>query len=132
MSRLIYKVEVGVLLPQDHDEFDCYSEVYDEKHGYYDENVLFFLEEERAIHYANEYIKDGVVNTYGIVKELIYDAEEFYGDTYKEYEEEDIRSIKEELYLENYVDLFCSDNWNMDGIIYAKYKDEKSNIVNIF
>lgn len=129
----LYKVEVGVLLPKDHDEFADYSQVYDKQHAYYDENTIFFTNKEMAIQYVKKYVKNGVVNTYGIVSELIYDPQEIYGDDYVEYLADDLKSIKENGYFENYVDIFCDDNWDIKNVVYNIYKPKDCSLAtNIF
>ena len=39
LNTEIYLVEHGVLLSKDDREYECYSQVYDKKNGYYDEFI---------------------------------------------------------------------------------------------
>ena len=130
----LYKVEVGVLLPKTHKEFKNYSQVYDKKHAFYDENVVFFTNKEKAITYAKRYVRNGVVNTYGIVSVLNYNPVAIYGEANPlMYSFEDMRQIEQEGCLENYVDLFGEDNWDVKNVIFNIYKpEERSLATNIF
>lgn len=130
----LYKVEVGVLLPKTHKEFKDYSQVYDKKHAFYDENVVFFTNKEKAITYAKRYVRNGVVNTYGIVSVLNYNPVAIYGEANPlMYSFEDMRQIEQEGCLENYVDLFGEDNWDVKNVIFNIYKpEERSLATNIF
>lgn len=130
----LYKVEVGVLLPKTHKEFKDYSQVYDKKHAFYDENVVFFTNKENAIGYAKIYVANGVVNTYGIVSALNYDPAAIYGNvnTFM-YSNEDMRQIEQEGCLENYDDLFGEDNWDVKNVIFNIYKPKECGLAtNIF
>ena len=130
----LYKVEVGVLLPKTHKEFKDYSQVYDKKHAFYDENVVFFTNKEKAITYAKRYVRKGVVNTYGIVSVLNYNPVAIYGEANPlMYSFEDMQQIEQEGCLENYVDLFGEDNWDVKNVIFNIYKpEERSLATNIF
>ena len=128
----LYKVEVGVLLKKKHPDYESYSCVYDEKHAYYDENTIFFRNKQRAISFAKKYAKIGVVNTYGIVSELLYDPQEIYGNDYQKYLIDDLKSIKENGYIENYIDIFGSYNFDTDFVIFNTYKDENGKMKPIF
>ena len=46
--RECYMLEVGVLLKKEDEEFEKYSQVYDKKHGYYDEYQEYVLKLENA------------------------------------------------------------------------------------
>lgn len=130
----LYKVEVGVLLPKTHKEFKDYSQVYDKKHAFYDENVVFFTNKEKAIMYAKRYVRNGVVNTYGIVSVLNYNPVAIYGEANPlMYSFEDMQQIEQEGCLENYVDLFGENNWDVKNVIFNIYKPEdRSLTTNIF
>lgn len=62
-------LDVGVLLTKDDEEFECYSQVYDHKYGYYDEDQIPYKEKDlkKAIEYAREYVADGVDMTYAVI-----------------------------------------------------------------
>ena len=70
-----YLVDVGILLDDDHEEYDAYAIVYDKAYAYYDENQFYTKTKEEAIEYVKKYIEKGVVGTYGVVSEtnIIYD-----------------------------------------------------------
>ena len=55
----IYKVEVGVLWNEDegHEDYDCYNNVYDKQYGYYDENVAFELDYNKALDRTNKLLE---------------------------------------------------------------------------
>ena len=74
----LYKVEVGVLLPETHKDYEGFSCVYDKKHAYCDENTIFFTNKRRACEYVRQYVKKGKLNTYGIVSALIYNPMKIY------------------------------------------------------
>ena len=130
----LYKVEVGVLLPEAHKEFKDYSQVYDKKHAFFDENVVFFTNKEKAITCAKRYVRKGVVNTYGIASVLNYNPVAIYGEEDTPmYSFEDMQQIEQEGCLENYVDLFGEDNWDVKNVIFNIYKPEdRSLATNIF
>ena len=69
VPRTFYKVEIGVLLPITHKEYEDYNNVYDKKHSYYDENVFFFTNKKEAISYARKHalLKE---NSYVVVSKL--------------------------------------------------------------
>ena len=73
----IYKIEVGVLWTKDeeHEDYDCYNNVYDKQYGYYDENVAFELDYNKALDYAKYYVENGVNGTYAIISKIDYDNE---------------------------------------------------------
>lgn len=83
-----YLVDVGILLDDDHDEYDAYAIVYDKAYAYYDENQFYTKTKQEAIKYVKKYIKEGVVGTYGVISETNipydYDFEsgEFGPETY--------------------------------------------------
>lgn len=130
----LYKVEVGVLLPKTHKDYKDYSQVYDKKHAFYDENVVFFTNKEKAITYAKRYVRNGVVNTYGIVSALNYNPVAIYGEVNPlMYSFEDMQQIEQEGCLENYVDLFGEDNWDVKNVIFNIYKPKECGLAtNIF
>ena len=55
----IYKIEVGVLLTEDEEceDYDCYNDVYDKQYGYYDENVTFELDYNKALDRTNKLLE---------------------------------------------------------------------------
>lgn len=62
-------LDVGVLLTNNDEEFDCYNNVYDHRYGYYDENQTAYKGEDliEAIKYAREYVNAGVDMTYAVI-----------------------------------------------------------------
>lgn len=91
----IYMVEVGIELEKENAEFECYKTlVVNENmvkcyHSLYDENVIAFLDEQEAKDYIDEYVKNGVKNTYGFMwcidKEVEdYEMEELVNSYYLE------------------------------------------------
>ena len=67
----VFRVELGVLLPKMHKEYNDYSQVYGGKNAYYDENEVLFMTKEDAISYAKYKVATGVKNTYAIVVDEI-------------------------------------------------------------
>ena len=67
----LFRVELGVLLPQTHNEYNDYNQVYGSKNAYYDENNVLFMTKEDAICYAKYKFATGVTNTYAIVVDEI-------------------------------------------------------------
>lgn len=110
----VYQVEVGVLLNKEHPEYDAYSQVWDHKNAYYDEEFTFCKKIEEAKDYIDNYLIAGVKNTYGILSEIYIDEE-----SYK--------------YIENEVE---EQIWNMDynveNVIYSAYKNEEDVIIENF
>ncbi len=62
-----YKLEVGVLLDKQDDQFEAYNMVYDHEYGYYDEDVTRNMTLKNAIAEAKDYVLAGNNDTYGIV-----------------------------------------------------------------
>lgn len=102
----IFKVEVGVLLPEDDEEFNSYNQVYDKSHGFFDEDVSFFTFESLALAYAANYVRHGVPETYGIVVEL--DAN---------LDKEQIKEIEEHNTLGDWVDGLGPEQFTVDNVI---------------
>ena len=65
----VYLCDTGILLSPEDPEFKIYANVYDKKHGFYDEDMTCFPDIKKAITYAKEYVKNGVDNTYAVVSE---------------------------------------------------------------
>lgn len=66
-TSTLYLVDVGVLLSLEDADAEAYSNVYDRKYGYYDENQYYVIDKEQAIKEVREYVKNGVERTYGVV-----------------------------------------------------------------
>lgn len=71
----VFRVELGVLLPKMHKEYNDYSQVYGGKNAYYDENEVLFMTKEDAISYAKYKVATGVKNTYAIVVDEIINTD---------------------------------------------------------
>ena len=130
----LYKVEVGVLLQENNKEFNDYACVYDKKHAYYNENTLFFTNKCKAIAWAKKYVHRGVARTYAVVSALKYDSVAIYGNANPlMYSFEDMKQIEEEGCLENYIDMFGEDNWDVKNVIFNIYKPKECGLAtNIF
>lgn len=134
-KRTLYKVEVGVLLKKTHPDYLDYSQVFDRTHSYFDENTIFFTNKKKAVSYLKKYVRNGVINTYGILSRLEYDPIEIYGKDCQDLDElvkSDLKSIKEQGIIEDYVDMFCGDLFNTDFVIYNIYKTENKKYERIF
>ena len=119
----IYLVECGVLLDKAHKEYKSYSNVYDKKHGFYDELQFLTTKKDFGINYINEYVKCGVVNTYGILSTQLIDSDEFY--------EELVEEEKENPYIELF-DWGAYEPYDMLSVIYNIYKNNEKEIVEDF
>ena len=80
--KKVYYIECGVLLDKDNGDYDWYSNAFDKKHAFYDEYVDFTEDLEIAKKYCNDYIKNGVNGTYGIVSQVYVDYDINIDDCY--------------------------------------------------
>lgn len=124
----LYKVEVGVLLKKDNPEYEYYSHVYDKKHGFYDENVVFFTNSAQASEFALSYVMKGVVRTYAIVSELNYCPEDVYGDDWKKEWAGEKKEIETSGTMEDFQGVFESDLYDTKNIVLSIYKSGISTI----
>lgn len=94
MSKVLaYVLDVGVLLDKSHAEFENYSTVYDKKYGYFDEMQDYHYDLSKAIAIANQYVADGVENTYAVITETMIDADLDLENTYVEGETYDLNDV---------------------------------------
>ena len=63
----LYLVDEGMLLSERDPEFEHYNTVYDQKHGYFDENQYYESTSENAIFAACFYVFQGKPGTYAVV-----------------------------------------------------------------
>ena len=126
----LYKVEVGILLKKDNHDYESYSQVYDKQHGYYDENVVFFRNKKNAKEYLKNYVFFGVVGTYGILSELVYDQNEIG------YTDEDTKQILKDIdecgIFDDYVGIFEDDLYNIKNVIFTRHKKSPKVFKKIF
>lgn len=80
--KKVYYIECGVLLDKDNGDYDWYSNAFDKKHAFYDEYVDFTEDLEIAKKYCDNYIKNGVNGTYGIVSQVYVDYDINVDDCY--------------------------------------------------
>lgn len=113
MKKEVYFVEVGVLLNKDDEAFDCYSQAYNKKFGFYDEEQIYMSDMNKAIEYVTDYVKKGVPNTYGIVSVAWVDDEYFQS-------EEQLNKMT------------VCEKYNMDDVIYNVRKIEDGSIESEF
>lgn len=111
--RKVLFVEIGILLQKDNEAFSSYNQVYDKKYGYYDEDQFFVKTIQEGKEYINDYIKNGVINTYGIISLI-----EISKDT----------PIEE---LNNEVP-FSIVKYNVEDVVYSICKDENNTIIENF
>ena len=117
----IYKIEVGVLLDEDNNEYNCYSQVYDKQHAFYDENVAFEIDYNLALKYANDYVNNGVNGTYAIINRLEYESDVVDDTMYM------VNCIIGGGYIDDYIDRFSSEElYGTNNIVYdiLKVKDK--------
>lgn len=121
----IYKIEVGVLWTKDeeHGDYDCYNNVYDKQYGYYDENVAFELDYNKALDYAKYYVENGVNGTYAIISKIDYDNEYYklgIDDTLYM-----VQTILGGSYIEEYHDIFGGEElYKVDNVVYSLCKEK--------
>ena len=126
----LFKVEVGVLLKKDNQDYESYSQVYDKQHGYYNENVVFFRNKKNAKEYLKNYVFFGVVGTYGILSELVYDQNEIG------YTDEDTKQILKDIdecgIFEDYVGVFEEELYDTKNVIFTQNKKSPKGFKKIF
>lgn len=115
MKKEVYFVEVGVLLSKDElfDSYSSYSQAYNKKFGFYDEEQVYMSDMNKAIEYVTDYVKKGVPNTYGIVSVAWVDDEYFQS-------EEQLNKMT------------VCEKYNMDDVIYNVRKTEDGSIESEF
>ena len=113
MISTLYKVEVGVLLPNDHPEFDSYNHVFTKDYGFFDEDARLFSTYSEAKAWGSNYINSGADMTYAIVTSVEYKINDVDAEVLKE------------LLLG---DLVPDKSWNFgytkDDILYFAYKTD--------
>jgi len=62
-----YLIDEGVLLSPEDEEFEAYSQVYNNLYGFYDEGQYYETNKLVAIANARKYVEAGVERTYAIV-----------------------------------------------------------------
>jgi hypothetical protein len=67
MKTELFRLEVGVLLDENHPEFDIYNGVYTREHGFYDEDVTICFNYEEAKKHGDDYIRASVDKTYAVI-----------------------------------------------------------------
>lgn len=106
MSK-VYMVEVGVLLPYLDQQYEI--KINGEKNFLYDENIVAFFDEDKALYFLEDYVDKGVKGTYGVLWELE-----------RKLDNHEIKEIKESGYLEGeFLPRVISN-------VYFKTKGEKS------
>lgn len=74
----VYMVEVGVLLDEKDNGYDLYKiKINDLYYGFYDENILAFIDKQKALEYIKDYIEIGVEKTYGVMWEIEREVEDY-------------------------------------------------------
>lgn len=73
-NNSVYLLELGVLLPEGHGEYDAYRS-YDKEHAFYDESQEYRIlsDRESIIKEALDYVNSGVPNTYAVLSETVLD-----------------------------------------------------------
>jgi hypothetical protein len=126
----LYKVEVGVLFKKYHPDYKDYAQAYDKQHGYYDENVAFFRNKKNAKEHLKNYVFFGVVGTYGILSELVYNQNEIG------YTDEDTKRILKDIdecgIFDDYIDIFGEDLYDTKNAIFTRYKKSQKVFKKIF
>ena len=123
-TTTFYSLEVGVLLPEDDEEYNSYNDVFDKKHGFYDESHEESLDEQVLVNKATEYINAGVPGTYGIITKI--EVENFDGI------EEKVKEVEENGFIEESVDFFNGEQYDIENVVWCAYKNEDEELVNDF
>ena len=119
MHKNFYEVEVGIHLTEEDEEFEPYSidnVTNTTNFAYYDEDQVAFFEYKKALDFANNYVKNGVENTYAFI----------YLDEYN-FSNEQIKSVKE-------FGTFDTNNIIIPPIsewLYYIYKNENGKIITL-
>ena len=113
----VFRVELGVLLPKTHKEYNDYSQVYGGKNAYYDENEVLFMTKEDAISYAKYKVATGVKNTYAIVVDEIINTN---------------NEVVEEIKMSGWSFDIDMDDFTFDGtnVVFSLVKTENEQIEN--
>lgn len=113
----VFRVELGVLLPKTHKEYNDYNQVYGGKNAYYDENNVLFLTKEDAICYAKYKVATGVTNTYAIVVDEIINTD---------------NEVVEEIKMSGWSFSIDMDEFTFDGtnVVFSLVKTENKQIEN--
>ena len=113
----VFRVELGVLLPKMHKEYNDYNQVYGGKNAYYDENNVLFLTKEDAICYAKYKVATGVKNTYAIVVDEIINTN---------------NEVVEEIKMSGWSFDIDMDDFTFDGtnVVFSLVKTENEQIEN--
>ena len=104
----IFKVECGVLLDREHEDFEAFSNVYDKKNAYFDEIIFIENTLEKAKYYAEQYVEDGVNGTYAIISYFEI------GEEYNDYTLEEIE--------DNYIDILGADCYDEKFVVKSYWK----------
>ena len=113
----VFRVELGVLLPKMHKEYNDYNQVYGGKNAYYDENEVLFMTKEDAICYAKYKVATGVKNTYAIVVDEIINSN---------------NEVVEEIKISGWSFDIDMDDFTFDGtnVVFSLVKTENEQIEN--
>lgn len=109
----LFRLEVGILLGKDHEEFENYNKVYTKDFGFYDEDVTFYLDYEKTAKDAKDYVKSGTNGTYAVITSTLVKL--------TEEEKKEINDTGSYRHLN-----VCSRNEN--DILYFCYQENNGNI----
>ena len=118
----LYFYETGVLFDKDHMEFDYYNKVYNKKYGFYDEEYGWTKNEDKAKEIVNDYVKNGVPNTYGVVLKYEYDEEDIVdivGGTFNDITDDDLIEFNNE-----------DVDYDMENVVYSVAKNKEKTFEN--
>lgn len=121
MNKIIYNLELGVLLPEDHSEYQAYNNVFDKKHAYYDETYLNGVFTKELISKAREYVSAGVDNTYAVLT-ACWVPDYLYDDLVKE--------INENGFIEESVDMLDGEQYKYENIQWSLLKTKDGLVEN--
>lgn len=112
MRKLVYVVEVGVLVDKTYEEYDAYAITLGNgvgEKGIYDENILGFETFDEAKKYIDHYVEVGVPSTYGFMwlDDVMFSSEE------------DLENFKSNATLPHW-------EYDFENILYWKEKGENN------
>lgn len=126
----LYRLELGVLWDEDNEDVEYYKNVYDHKHGYYNEDCAFSFHKEELERAMETYVTNGVINTYGIITEYDFEFSDFNSDYEVAYDF--MKQIVESWYLEDWVGWLQTvetDIFSTDIIVKSVYKNETGKLI---
>lgn len=122
-EKVIYAVETGFLLDKTDPEYDCYNEVYDKKHGFFNDGNCVYPSEEEADDAAKTYVEEGDTKSYAIISILTCD-ESLWEEMKAEIENDESDGYEWFNELEGDPSMYT-----MDAVFRTYHKDDDGNVL---